>query len=208
MENKIEKDFEVNIKGIAIFGLNGGGKSTLAHALAKKTGYFEMDVEDYYFPEQKVSRQCALENSNIITTEYLGELPYSNPRLKCEVQNAILDDIKAHSKFILSGVTMNWYDEILSHIDIAFWVQTPLEERLRRIQAREEKRFGVRVLAGGDMYEQQLEFRNVVANRDSKAVEESAKKLSCPIFVIEGTLPVEKNIEKIIDYLKVISSAN
>ena len=35
------------VQGIAIFGLNGGGKSTLAHAVAKQTGYFEMDVEDY-----------------------------------------------------------------------------------------------------------------------------------------------------------------
>lgn len=35
------------IQGIAIFGLNGGGKSTLVHALAKQIGYYEMDVEDY-----------------------------------------------------------------------------------------------------------------------------------------------------------------
>ena len=48
-------------EGIAIFGLNGGGKSTLAHALAQRMGYYEMDVEDYYFPEQKMSRMSALE---------------------------------------------------------------------------------------------------------------------------------------------------
>ena len=41
------------IQGIAIFGLNGGGKSTLAHALAKQLDCFEMDVVDYYFPDQK-----------------------------------------------------------------------------------------------------------------------------------------------------------
>lgn len=29
------------VQGIAIFGLNGGGKSTLAHALAKQIGYFD-----------------------------------------------------------------------------------------------------------------------------------------------------------------------
>ena len=39
--------------GVLIFGQNGAGKSTLAHALAKKTGYWEMDVEDYYFPSQR-----------------------------------------------------------------------------------------------------------------------------------------------------------
>ena len=189
------------IHGIAIFGLNGGGKSTLAHALAKQTGYFEMDVEDYYFPEQRESRKQALEDNRTIDTVHLGELPFSNPRGKSEVQAAISEDIQAHPKFILSGVTMNWSDDILSRIDIAFFVQTPLEERLKRIQGREEKRFGERALPGGDMYTQQREFRKVVENRDAKAVEESAKRLGCPVIVLDGTLPVKDSIEKIMDNL-------
>jgi thymidylate kinase len=103
-----------------------------------------------------------------------------------------LENIKTHPRFIISGVTMNWSDEILSCIDIAFWVQTPLEERLKRIQAREENRFGA-------MFTQQMEFRKVVENRDSKAVEECAMKLGCPVIVIDGTLSAIHNLEKIID---------
>lgn len=193
------------IRGIAVFGLNGGGKSTLAHALAKQTGYYEMDAEDYYFPEQRASRKWALENDSIMDGEYAGNLPFSNPRTKSEVQATLMADIKAHPNFILSGVTLNWSDEILSRIDIAFWVQTPLQERLRRIQSREEKRFGTRVLVGGDMFIQQKEFRRTVKNRDEKTVEESAGKLSCPIIVIDGTLPVMGNVAKIIDCLNRMS---
>ncbi|WP_099204399.1 AAA family ATPase [Scatolibacter rhodanostii] len=189
------------IRGIAVFGLNGGGKSTLAHALAKQIGYYEMDVEDYYFPEQKESRKWALENSSIIHTQHLGELPFSNPKTKDIVENTILESIKAHPEFIISGVTMNWNDEILAHINIAFWVQTPLEERLRRIQEREEKRFGSRVLEGGDMFAQQMEFRKIVENRDSKAVEECAAKFDCPVVIIDGTLSIKQNLEKMIDNL-------
>ena len=92
---------------------------------------------------------------------------------------------------------MDWCDEILSRIDIAFWVQTPLEERLKRIQTREEKRFGARVLDGGDMYEQQMEFREMVKNRNLNEVEECAMKLSCPVIVIDGTLSMIHNLEKI-----------
>ena len=158
-----------------------------------------MDAEDYYFPEQRASRIWALENDSIIDTEYLGKLPFSNPRTKNEVQTAIMEDIEAHPKFILASVTMNWSDEILSNIDIAFWVQAPLEERLRRIRAREEKRFGVRALAGGDMYTQQAELRRVVENRDSKSVEERAKKRSCAVIVLDGALPVAKNLEKMLE---------
>lgn len=36
------------VQGIAVFGLSGGGKSTLTHAIAKQIDYFEMAVEDYY----------------------------------------------------------------------------------------------------------------------------------------------------------------
>ena len=43
------------MNGISLFGPNGSGKSTLVHALEKRIDYFEMDVEDYYFPEQRKS---------------------------------------------------------------------------------------------------------------------------------------------------------
>ena len=125
------------MKGIAILGLNGGGKSTLAHALAKKINYFEMDVEDYYFPEQSTSRRWSLENDSIIETDYLGNLPFSTPRTKQEVQDSILRDIDNNPRFILTGVTMNWNEEILSKIGIAFVVKTPVEERIERIKLRE-----------------------------------------------------------------------
>ena len=186
------------VQGIAILGLNGAGKSTLAHALAKRIGYYEMDVEDYYFPEQKTSRRWALENEKIIETEYLGEIPFSNPRTKSEVQGTIMQDIERNPQFIISGVTMNWSEEILAKLEVAFVVKTPLEMRIKRIQLREEKRFGNRVLAGGDMYEQQLEFRNVVRNRDERMVEESVKRLKCPIIVLDGTADIVDNLNKII----------
>lgn len=189
------------MKGIAVFGLNGGGKSTLAHALAKRIRYFEMDVEDYYFPQQRASRRWALENCGAVDAPRLEGLPFSKSKTKDEVQAAILADIAAHPEFILSGVTMNWCDEILSRLDVAFWIQTPLEERLRRIQAREERRFGDRVLEGGDMFDQQAAFRKVVENRGSEAVEECAGKLACPVVAMDGTLPVERNLERMLGVL-------
>ncbi len=188
--------------GIAIFGLNGAGKSTLTHALAKELNYYEMDVEDYYFPEQKKSRQNALENIATNAADFSEELPYSNSKSKEEVQKALLEDVKIHPNFILAGVNMNWCEEILSSIEFAFLVKAPLEKRLERIQYREEKRFGARALQGGDMYEQQEEFRKVVASREEASLEECVKKLSCPVVVLDGTLPVEFNIKKIKETIK------
>ena len=179
------------IQGIAILGLNGCGKSTLAHALSKQTGYYEMDVEDYYFPEQRDSLRQALDiqesgsRTKNVQMDSLVNLPYSVPRTKSDVETLLNKDIESHPYFILSGVTMNWGEAILSHIDIAFGIKAPLEERLQRIQAREKKRFGTRVLEGGDMFVQQREFHKTVKMRNEKVVEDSVKKLYCPVIVLD-----------------------
>lgn len=190
-------------KGIALFGGNGAGKSTLAHALAKELGYFEMDVEDYYFPEQKASRINALEGAaGPAETACLGEIPFSSPREKAEVEAAILADVTQHPRFLLSGVTLNWRDEILDRIGLAILLETPLEERLRRIQAREERRFGARVLPGGDLAAGQAEFRKMVAARDPQAIEESGARLRCPVHKADGTLPLAELVERAQRWLK------
>ena len=62
-------------EGIAIVGLNGSGKSTLGHALAKALNLYEIDVEDYYFPEQRESRKAALDGEYGVNCSYLGDKP-------------------------------------------------------------------------------------------------------------------------------------
>ena len=183
------------MNGIAIFGLNGSGKSTLCHALAKKIGYFEMDAEDYYFPEQKASRQASLEHISGIESEPNGQIPFTVSKTKQEAEAAVSNDIRIHPQFILSGVTVNWSEEILSHIDIAFLVEVPLAERLRRIRMREEARFGARVLPGGDMYERQASFHTAVEKRTLESVKESAVQLVCPIITLDGMQPIETNLK-------------
>lgn len=190
-------------KGIAILGLNGAGKSTLSHELAKKINYFEMDVEDYYFPEQKLSRKNVLDNKKGIETQHLGDLPFSKPREKSKVQEMILKDIKNNPRFILSGVSMNWNRKVCSSIKIAFLVEAPLSVRLKRIEKREKLRFGRRVIVGGDMYSQQQEFLKTVAARDFDSVLKSTEKLSCSVIRLDGILPINENIEKILDCLNI-----
>ena len=189
--------------GIAVCGLNGAGKSTLAHLLAQRTGWFEMDAEDYYFPEQRDSRRSALEGGMPADMgRYLGGLPFSVSRTKDEVSAAMLADMRAHPHFILAGVTMNWPDEILERIGMAFYVTVPAQERVRRIQMREQARFGERVLPGGDMYAQQCEFRKTALERDPAAVEESLKRLKCPVVLLDGTLAPQENLKKILERLE------
>ncbi len=180
--------------GIAIIGLNGAGKSTLAHVLAKKLHYFEIDVEDYYFPEQRSSRINALE---VRTSADVSFIPYLSPRAKSEVEFAIRKDINCNPQFVLSGVSLNWSESILSQIDIVFYLHVPLSERLRRIRSREAQRFGSRILPGGDMYEQHNEFLNKIENRSEQEITRSLENLSCPVVNVEEILPLCNDILKI-----------
>ena len=176
--------------GIAIIGLNGAGKSTLAHVLAKKLHYFEIDVEDYYFPEQRSLRINALEGKTSADVRFI---PYLSPRAKAEVELAIRKDINCNPQFVLSGASLNWSESILSQIDIVFYLHVPLNERLRRIRSREAKRFGSRILPGGDMYEQHIEFLNKVENRSEQEITRSLENLSCPVVSVEKLLPLRND---------------
>ena len=106
----------------------------------------------------------------------------------------ILDDIDKHPHFVISGVTMNWGEHILSAIDVAFILEVPTSERVKRVQQREEIRFGSHVKFGGDMYEQQKEFRDIIANRNSQTVEESANKMQCKKIKLNGTRSIDENV--------------
>lgn len=190
-------------KGIALVGLNGSGKSTLGHALAKELGYFEIDVEDYYFPEQSESRQAALEGMYDTECSYLGEIPYSVAKSKNEVEQAIVKEIALHQNYILCGVTLNWSDAILSTIQKVFWLKVNSEERVVRVKNREEKRWGKRVLAGGDMYAQQDSFRNLVGGLSEQKVRDSLNNISCEVIELDGTLPISTNMQKIKEIISV-----
>jgi len=185
-------------QGIAIIGLNGSGKSTLNHMLARELGYFEIDVEDYYFPQQKAHRQWALDHAEVRP----AELPYTAERDQAEVEAALLRDMTAHPQFILSCVRLNWCEALRSRVGVVFWLQVPLETRLERIRQREKKRFGDRALPGGDMFEKQEAFRALVSRRDPAMVEESLKGLRCPVVMLDGTRPLEENLRVMLAYLQ------
>lgn len=90
-------------------------------------------------------------------------MPYSVSRTKEEVEEGIAKEIAAHPRYILTGVTINWSEEILSTIKKVFWLKTGTDERVSRVKDREEKRWGDRVAEGGDMHEQQKSFRDLIA---------------------------------------------
>lgn len=181
------------MSGIAVVGLNGCGKSAFAHALCKKIGFFEADVEDYWFPMQKTLRIAYLEYGT--GDSDLSKLPYSVACSREEVTKNILEDIKNHPDFVISGVTPDFGRELLSKIDIVFVIETPDDERIKRVVRREEQRFGSRVMSGGDMYEQQKRFRKKIAALDIERVFSFVDKINCKKVKLDGTKSLDENTE-------------
>jgi len=163
--------------GIIVFGLNGCGKTTLARELARILNYVHMDAEDYYFRE--------------------SEIPYTDVRSHDEVIRLMLADIKKHRGFVISSVTGDYGDEIMSMYSLAVYITVPTEVRINRVEQREHERHGKRIREDGDMYEQHKKFITFVASRSLAPVEQWAETLACPVICIDGTTDWRTNAAKI-----------
>ena len=163
--------------GIVIFGANGAGKTTLGRALAGLLHFKHMDIEDYAFRE--------------------SEIPYTNPRLREEAIGLMLADMAQHPSFVLTAVTGDFGEEITKRYRLAVRLAAPKELRMRRIEQREQERFGGRVREGGDMYEQELRFRAWAAARDLSKIDAWAQSLACPVIRLDGTQDIAENAARI-----------
>lgn len=164
--------------GIVVFGANGCGKTTLGRELARKLNIKYLDVEDYCFEE--------------------SEIPYSKPRSKSAAMERMLVDLEKCDSFVLSGVTGDYGDKISSMYRLGVFLSAPIAIRLERVKRRSFEQHGVRVLAGGDMYEREQEFFEFVRTRNLSAIDEWVKTLTCPILPLDGTKAISENLELIL----------
>ncbi len=172
---------EVVMSGIIICGGNGSGKTTLGRNLSRAVDYKHMDIEDYYFPD--------------------APIPYSKARTREEVCKLMREDIKRYNNFIISAVNGDFGADINSKYKLAVFIDVPLDIRLKRVKQRAYDKFGSRVLEGGDMYEQEQRFFYAVANNYAEKTEKTKewlKTLSCPVIYLDGTKPIEENVEYIV----------
>ena len=169
--------------GILICGLNGAGKSTLGRALAKKLNFHFMDNEDLYFPKTD--------------PHYL----YAAPRTREEAEQILSREIGAHENFVIASVKGDYGAPDRPFFQYAVLVDVPKETRMRRVRDRSFQKFGSRMLPGGDLYEQEESFFRFVDSRAEDAVEEWLKSLGCPILRVDGTKPIEENVELIANQL-------
>ena len=124
--------------GILICGLNGTGKSTLGAALAACLGYAFIDNEDLFFPKEDPA--------------YL----FSSPRSKEEAVRLLEERIRENDRFVFAAVRGDYGNLLLRSLSHIVLIEVPQEIRKERVRQRSYRRFGERILPGGDLYEKEL----------------------------------------------------
>lgn len=170
--------------GIIICGLNGAGKSTLGKALAEKLHFYFIDNEDLYFPKT---------DPNYI---------YASPRTREEVEKLLFCEMEAHENFIFASVKGDYGEAVSPFFRYAVLIDVPKDIRIQRVKNRSFQKFGDRMLLGGDLYEQEERFFDLVASRAENTVEDWVQSLNCPIIRVDGTKSIEENINLIIERIK------
>lgn len=170
--------------GIIICGMNGSGKSTLGRALADSLGWRFIDNEDLYFPKNDPA--------------YL----YAGERTQAEVERLLLEEVRQDERFVFAAVRGNYGDAVLPYYKGVVLVETPREIRLQRVKERSLRKFGKRALPGGDLYEKEKRFYDLISARPEDYAERWLAAVDIPVLRVNGTRQVGENITIITDWLR------
>jgi len=166
--------------GIQICGLNGCGKSTLGRALAEKIGFHFIDNENLYF-----------------TRASIGD-PYNNPKSRADVERLLIEEVGRFPDFVFAAVKCDYGKDMIPMYDYIVMMEVSKNVRARRVRNRSFQKFGNRMLIGGDLYNQEEAFFQMVDSREDEFIETWLQMVNCPIIRVDGTKPIEDNVEYII----------
>lgn len=171
--------------GIIICGMNGSGKSTLGRALAESLGWRFIDNEDLYFPKNDPA--------------YL----YGHERTQEEVERLLLEKVRRDERFVFAAVRGNYGAQVLPYYRAAVLLEVPRQTRLARVRQRSLNKFGDRALPGGDLYEKEKAFYDLIAARPEDHAARWLAGVGIPVLRVDGTRPVEENISVIRQWMRI-----
>ncbi|MBE6063443.1 MAG: hypothetical protein E7207_07820 [Clostridium butyricum] len=170
--------------GILICGLNGVGKSTIGKLLAKRMSYKFIDNEELYFPKNDKWYE------------------FSNPRSKKEVIHILEERIKDNNEFIFAAVKGDYGEKLISLLDYVILVEVPKETRIERVKMRSFQKFGNRIFMDEDLAKKEEAWFSLVSSRREDFVTNWLENINCQVICIDGTLPVDENVEYLLSVLK------
>jgi uridine kinase len=179
--------------GIIIFGASGAGSTTLGKEIAQRLKFQYLDIDDYLW--------C-----------WNTKIPLTVVRSQEERTNNLMNDIKKHPNFVISGTIFSDKELFEPLFNLAVFISTPAEICAERVRIREHTRWGERVLPGGDMHKATRfhgDYDDYIANAQKyetadvsrfgrKLHEQWIAELSCPVLRVDGTNDFTKNADLVI----------
>ena len=170
------------VQRIYILGASGSGTTTLGRALAESLQCPHFETDDYFW----------------LPTDP----PYTQQRVRTERAQLLMDDVTAHDSWVVSGSLCGWGDVAIPLFELVVLLSIPRDIRMARLRQREHKRFGERILPGGDMYEQSQAFLAWAASYDDGGLDIRSRQrhdqwlgtLPCPILCFEGAYTSEEHL--------------
>lgn len=136
----------IHMPRIYVIGASCSGVSTLGARLAGQFGVPLLDVDDFYWMPT--------------------DPPFTTKRPPDDRVRLIKERQARTGGWVLSGSFVGWGDVLIRDVDLIVFLKTPAAIRLHRLDQREARRHGARILPGGDMHEAHLAFRRWASGYD------------------------------------------
>ena len=105
--------------------------------------------------------------------------------------------MKKYNNLIVASVKGNYGKEVESLFTCAVLISVSKEIRLQRVRSRSYQKFGDRMLQGGDLYEKENRFFDMVEKRSEEDVIEWLNSVDIPIIRVDGNQTIERNVQTI-----------
>lgn len=152
-----------------ITGASCSGVTTLGSLLAEALNLPQFDVDDFYW----------------LPTDP----PFTAKRPPEDRVQLILDRQEDFPGWILTGSCVGWGDRLIRDADLIIFLNIPTIIRLERLDQREASRHGLRILPGGDMYENHIAFRDWASRYDDPSFK-GRNRAQHEAWLTEQTAPV------------------
>lgn len=168
---------------IYITGAAGAGVTTLGRALASRLIVPLVDTDDYYW--------------------IASDPPYQKKRPPAERLADMQHILSGHSEWVISGSLDGWGEALSDKATFVVFMDTPTPVRLSRLRAREAARFGDRIMPGGIMHREHLNFLAWAAAYDDGTAEGRSRArhetwlahCTQPVLRLDGRLATDAHVQ-------------
>lgn len=178
---------------IYITGASGVGTTTLGKDLSAKLLIKHIDSDELFW--QKT------------------DPPYTKPRNLNELHEMFRETISFSDSFVLSGDILHWGldQKLFREFSHVIYLYLPFQVREMRIRQREQRRFGKRILPGGDMHKQHEDFiewtrkydeNDEKLGRNKKSQEDFLLNFDGKIMRVDMEIPQELLLQQALNFLK------